>query len=291
MVFRRSGFTLMELLLVILVISMLAALLFPVFAAARRDWMRQACMNNLRQLAAAVLLYAENNDGCAPGVEHPWAQYTGGGWPENKHVAWQVLIEPYVSDMEVYCCPAEPYWCLVGSWGWPGMICMYGVPMPDSWQGVSVGYAMNPLLQLSAPVGDTDCSWWNWDGMCNGEVAPWDGWGGQNLQYLAAPQQVLMLSDGNNLGENCGDKVNWASACGTSSEPECSFDTWGMNPDYFGPEHARHKGGNNWAFADGSVRWVRSELFLCAPGGYSLTDKEIQKGRTMQLAHGVDQMN
>jgi prepilin-type N-terminal cleavage/methylation domain-containing protein len=54
---KQSGFTLVELLVVIAVIAVLAALLFPVFTTARQASTASVCASNLRQLSKATLLY------------------------------------------------------------------------------------------------------------------------------------------------------------------------------------------------------------------------------------------
>ena len=57
---RVPGFTLIELLVVISIIAILAAILFPVFAQAREKARQTACRANLRQIGAAVQMYAQN---------------------------------------------------------------------------------------------------------------------------------------------------------------------------------------------------------------------------------------
>jgi prepilin-type N-terminal cleavage/methylation domain-containing protein/prepilin-type processing-associated H-X9-DG protein len=58
----RDGFTLIELLVVIAVIAIIAALLFPVFAAVREKGRQTVCVSNLRQLGTAFLQYSADND-------------------------------------------------------------------------------------------------------------------------------------------------------------------------------------------------------------------------------------
>lgn len=60
------GFTLVELLVVIAVIAVLAAILFPVFIAVRRQGYTSVCSSNLRNFGAAFRLYAADWGGRFP---------------------------------------------------------------------------------------------------------------------------------------------------------------------------------------------------------------------------------
>ncbi len=58
----RGGFTLIELLVVIAIIAVLAGLLLPALAAAKAKGQGVACANNIKQLALAWWLYADDNE-------------------------------------------------------------------------------------------------------------------------------------------------------------------------------------------------------------------------------------
>jgi prepilin-type N-terminal cleavage/methylation domain-containing protein len=63
-----SGFTLMELLVVIAVVAMLAGLSLPALARVKQRAANVHCLNNLRQLGLALRFYAEEGDGRLPSV-------------------------------------------------------------------------------------------------------------------------------------------------------------------------------------------------------------------------------
>jgi len=59
----RRGFTLGEMLVVIGIVSVVAAISFPAFASVRESGRETTCINNLRQVYGAISLYRSDHDG------------------------------------------------------------------------------------------------------------------------------------------------------------------------------------------------------------------------------------
>ncbi|MBV6459555.1 MAG: hypothetical protein HONBIEJF_02703 [Fimbriimonadaceae bacterium] len=101
------GFTLIELLVVIAIIAVLAAILFPVFGRAKEAAKRRACGSNMRQIAMALLMYAQDSDDrfplqrtCDPNV------CDVGNYADSTFSVWINSTMPYVKNAAVWQCPS-----------------------------------------------------------------------------------------------------------------------------------------------------------------------------------------
>jgi prepilin-type N-terminal cleavage/methylation domain-containing protein len=120
----RRGFTFIELLCVIAVIAVLAAILFPVFAQARERARTASCASSLQQIAIAMHLYAEEYNGRLP--------------PEDDHF---LPIMPFVKNYAIFRCPSDPTPFkreLVRTP--PFEVAGTGMPSPGSWSPLETSY-------------------------------------------------------------------------------------------------------------------------------------------------------
>ena len=119
---RRSettGFTLVELLVVITILAVLAALLLPSLSSAKQAGRKAACLANLRQLGIAIHTYADENDGKipygpkAPPFTSPASFYPSTGTPTSlislqggSPVGLGLLLENHLAlQPKVLFCP------------------------------------------------------------------------------------------------------------------------------------------------------------------------------------------
>lgn len=133
---NRGGFTLIEILVVLVIIMVLASILFPVFSRAREKARQASCMSNMKQIGLALLQYAQDYDEKLPvqslaistdtqstGITY-FADPSHSGWEVN----WLWAIYPYTKSWKIFVCPSvsQPATgTYAPDWSYPNSITTY----------------------------------------------------------------------------------------------------------------------------------------------------------------------
>ncbi len=112
---RHQAFTLVELLTVIAIITVLMALLLPVFAAARGKARELVCSSNLRQIGMSITMYSQDYDGLYPWALDAADKYTPSIWDRYPDFQSQIphlpmlqdALQPYTRSHGIFQCPSD----------------------------------------------------------------------------------------------------------------------------------------------------------------------------------------
>jgi len=126
----RLGFTLIELLIVIAIIAILAALLLPVLASAKRTAQASYCINNLHEMGAADLLYVADNK--------VYIQPNGSQWLGNNSEWLGILLDNISRQTNLLMCPVASQ------------------PAPPGFLATSLGNALQNNVGAGNIVGTSD---------------------------------------------------------------------------------------------------------------------------------------
>jgi prepilin-type N-terminal cleavage/methylation domain-containing protein/prepilin-type processing-associated H-X9-DG protein len=232
---RRRGFTLVEMLVVISIVVILAAILFPVFSQAREAARQTTCLSDLRQMSLAISMYVQDQDA------YPMAAYVVGG--EERR--WHVVVQPYIKNTAVFVCPSSGWRFDARNLGYgynyqylgnnraanaggTGIVSEAAIQYPADTLAIADSMGTGGWYQATMPwmPGTIDCQRLGNDG------------------YLIDPPKLPLRVGNRPSVHNCQGI--------------------GMLPGAPGPGFsrlaARHREGTNVAFCDGHAKWMRRDV-------------------------------
>lgn len=277
----RRGFTLIEMLWVIFIITILISLLLPAVQSSREEARRVQCTNNLLQFSLAARSYETTHRVYPPGV----VDTTGPIFhaPPGYHASWIVQLLPYLEKKAVqfHIRPEfgvyHPVNSTVTSIALSGFNCP-SAPLPYATSGGSflqpvTSYAAchsgtderidvdnNGVFFLNSHVTDDDIL----DGLGTtiffGEKYP-------TLTQLgwASGTRATLRNMGYDVNKSPEVMANPNSPMSPFDDPTPSEETGSTNPaaakvipGRTGGFSSYHRSGANFAFGDGSVRFIKN---------------------------------
>ena len=218
----KEGFTLIELLVVIAIIAILAAILFPVFSRAREKARATQCLSNSRQIAMALLMYAQDWDEGFP-LTFPHEAYGTHGRPMGP--SWLESTLPYTTTKILFRCPSDtsPLWedgdptTRTTSYGISG----YFAPDHPPYWGIRLSQVQNPS------------------------------------RCIVVAELADQVPDDHFIPAAWGNPTKYPGFGPGSEEHEAEWDDEKWEPKSVAIR--RHLEGANYIFVDGHVKWLRFE--------------------------------
>jgi prepilin-type N-terminal cleavage/methylation domain-containing protein/prepilin-type processing-associated H-X9-DG protein len=244
---KAEGFSLVEMLIVMVIMSLLASVYMAVFTAVREKARANVCMSNMRQIGIGLLEYVQDHD-----ETMPIGATTGdpGGSPD---VHWYEDIATYVVEHKpngnagaFYVCPGKvDYITKAGGYG-------INANLVGAYSGGSYFGSSKSLPQIFNPIST----------------------------FMVCDAAQL---DENSIGAVNNDPRKWADIQTGPSDfqvtPPSSWD--GTTTYYTEPPDdynlrrpiARHQGGVNVVYVDGHIKWSHISQFVGPmPGGWPYGD-------------------
>jgi len=229
---KRKAFTLIELLVVIAIISILAAILFPVFARARENARRASCISNLKQIGLGVMMYTQDYDDTLPHA------YSVDGAPSPDGI--------------------DTFGDGGATWVW--------------WQMI-YPYTKSSQINICPSFNPSSVNRWQARYGANFIVLDHPAYAPVKLASVQTVANTYMIFDagnyqiqpvlvgatpggaGNEYLPGMGDAGNVCAATAGVQQSDC--------------QSGRHFGGDNVAFADGHVKWLRAEVIVKQAKNYN----------------------
>lgn len=253
----KKAFTLIELLVVIAIIAILAAILFPVFAQAKRAAKSTQCLSNLKQIGVALFLYSGDYDDTPPLAAYPTDNPP---MLTSDNITWYFLVDPYVKasfpqkSAQESQSPAltniwvDPEWQNTNNKNgpWYGGSAYAPAAQSFSTQSYVISEFISPYDGLT-PYPPADPSVFNASA--------------KTLTSFASPSQLIFVAESRGTGDwTTGNDTN---VYGTTGLPwDNAGDGAGIwqyvDAGSYVEARARHNGGSHYLLVDGHVKFFRA---------------------------------
>ncbi len=264
-----QGFTLIELLVVIAIIAVLVSLLLPAVQSAREGARRCQCANNLMQLGLAVQNYESAHEVLPPGVVNDTGPIKN--LPQGYHFGWLTQVLPYFEQKNVYN-------------HLDGKSSIYSANN-STVRGVSIRTLMCPSDPMGR-VGSGKLAVSSYAG-CHHDVESPIAADNKGVFFLNSSVRSEDIPDGRSCTIFIGEKLVMSNELGWASGTRSTLRNTGNVPnvertllkataankkngtvekgglaisDPVGGFSSRHPGGANFAFGDGSIRFVKNSV-------------------------------
>jgi prepilin-type N-terminal cleavage/methylation domain-containing protein/prepilin-type processing-associated H-X9-DG protein len=157
---KNFGFTLIELLVVIAIIAILAGLLLPALSRAKENGRATQCLNHVKQIGLAAVMYSDDNADALPRSQH-------------KGASWVATLQPYTGT-NVYRCPSDPnkqriYSYAINDFLLPPAV---GSGLPDYAKTTSLPSASETLLMAETADGYNNIDHFHFADPDDGDYSP-----------------------------------------------------------------------------------------------------------------------